>query len=435
MCPTLAALAVGAVIAGGFGGAAWGWSVVVVGLLALGGYHLRNLQRLVAWARAPVDTPLPRAVGTWDMIFADLGRRARVARGMRENLSSELERFHDASEAMPDGVMYLSAADAIEWLNLKAEQHFGLDRDRDRGVPVTNLVRHPEFAAYLHSSHFDEPLVLQSHRRPGLTLQVQVVPFGDERKLVLSRDISQLERLETMRRDFVANVSHELRTPLTVVGGFLETLIDGLDDLGRDEVLRFLHLANEQSLRMQHLIEDLLALSALETGTPAPTEDRIAVDELMRDLHRETELLSTGRHSVTLTLGSGEANGGVLLGSRGELRSALANLCSNAVRYTQDGGRIALAWREDESGGEFSVSDDGIGIEAHHIPRLTERFYRVDRGRSRETGGTGLGLAIVKHVLTRHQAELGVQSTPGRGSRFTVRFPRARIMPGPFAQS
>ncbi len=436
MCPTLAALAVGAVVAGGFGGAAWGWSVMVVGLLALGGYHLRNLQRLVAWARAPVDTPLPRAVGTWDMIFADLGRRARVARGMRENLSSELERFHDASEAMPDGVMYLSGADAIEWLNLKAEQHFGLDRGRDRGVPVTNLVRHPEFVAYLRLSHFDEPLVLQSHRRPGLTLQVQVVPFGGERKLVLSRDISQLERLETMRRDFVANVSHELRTPLTVVGGFLETLIDGLDDLGRDETLRFLRLANEQSLRMQRLIEDLLALSVLETGTPVPAEEHIAVDELMRDVHREIELLSAGRHCVTLTLEGASANGGsVLLGNREELRSAFANLGSNAVRYTQNGGGIMLVWRDDESGGEFSVSDTGIGIEAHHIPRLTERFYRVDRGRSREIGGTGLGLAIVKHVLTRHQAELGVHSTPGKGSRFTVRFPRARVLPGSPAQS
>ncbi len=413
------------------GGAKTGLWAMAGGLLAFGAYHVRNLQRLVDWARAPVDTPLPRAVGTWDMIFADLGRRSRVARGMRENLTSELERFHEASEAMPDGVMYLSGADAIEWFNLKAGQHFALDRSRDLGVPVTNLVRHPEFVACLHAPQDDGPLVLRPSRRPGLTLQLQVIPFGDGRRMVLSRDVSQLARLETMRSDFVANVSHELRTPLTVVGGFLETLIDGLDDFSREDVLHFLRLASEQSVRMQRLIEDLLTLSALETGAPAPTEERVDVGELMREVHRETRLLSAGRHTVTLAL-DGDS---VLLGSREELRSAFSNLGSNAIRYTQGGGHVTLAWRADENGGEFSVTDDGIGIEAQHIPRLTERFYRVDRGRSRETGGTGLGLAIVKHILGRHQAELGVHSAPGKGSRFTARFPRSRVMPGSAAQS
>ncbi|CAL92783.1 phosphate regulon sensor histidine kinase PhoR [Azoarcus olearius] len=396
----------------------------LVGLLAAGWYHLVNLYRLVQWTREPVGTPLPRAAGTWGKVFADMSRRSRLAYDMRERLAATLDRFRDASQAMPDGVMYLAESDTIEWMNLKAEQHFGLDHTRDIGAPVTNLVRQPAFVQYLHGGHYEESLVLPSTRPGGLTLQVQVIPFGDGQKMVLSRDISQLERLETMRQDFVANVSHELRTPLTVVGGFLETLIDGAGDFEPDDVQRYLRLALEQSNRMRHLIEDLLTLSALETGAPAPAEERVGVATLVRDVYAEAEALSSGRHQLSLVLDTDA----VLLGSHKELRSAFANLCSNAVRYTPDGGRIEVGWRQDDAGGEFWVRDDGIGIDAQHIPRLTERFYRVDRGRSRETGGTGLGLAIVKHILTRHQAELHVVSTPGAGSRFSVRFPRARLM-------
>jgi len=421
---SLALVAVLALVVAALAGISWGLFFMVLGLLLIGWHHLRNLQRLVHWAREPVGSPLPRAFGTWDMIFADLGRRARVAYDMRDRLSTALERFHDASQAMPDGVMYLSDTDTIEWINLKAEQHFGLNRQHDIGAPVTNLVRQPEFVAYLASNHFAEPLVLQAGRRGGLTLQIQVVPFGDDQKMVLSRDISQLERLETMRRDFVANVSHELRTPLTVVGGFLETLIDGMDDYSREDVIHFLRLADEQSSRMRRLIDDLLTLSALETGAPAPAEEKIDVAELAREVAREVELLSAGRHRVELNI----EGGGMLLGSHKELDSAFTNLGSNAVRYTPEGGRICIGWRRDENGGgEFSVADTGIGISPEHLPRLTERFYRVDRGRSRETGGTGLGLAIVKHILTRHQAELAVNSRPGEGSRFAARFPSSRF--------
>jgi len=284
-------------------------------------------------------------------------------------------------------------------------------------------VRQPEFVAYLQAGQYAEPLVMHSLRRRDRTLQVQVIRFAGSRRMVVSRDISQLERLENMRRDFVANVSHEMRTPLTVVGGFLETLIDGLDDFSREDVLHFLKLASEQSTRMQRLIEDLLALSALETGAPAALEGKVDVQELMREVMRETEILSGGRHSVNLVL----EGGGALLGSGKELHSAFSNLASNAVRYTPAGGHIELGWRIDGEGGEYWVKDDGIGVDPEHIPRLTERFYRVDRGRSRETGGTGLGLAIVKHILTRHQGELAVSSESGKGSRFAMRFPPARI--------
>ncbi|MCK9261324.1 MAG: phosphate regulon sensor histidine kinase PhoR [Azoarcus sp.] len=426
----LSALCVLALVAAGvgiFGGVTAALTTFIVGVLLLLGWHVHNLIRLVMWSREPIGTPVPRATGSWGQVFAELNRRSRVSYDMRERLSSALERFHDASQAMPDGVLYLSDSDTIEWINLKAEQHFGLDHSHDLGAPVTNLVRQPEFVQYLQSGYHDEPLIMASGRRSGLTLQVQIIPFGDDQKMVLSRDISQLERLETMRRDFVANVSHELRTPLTVIGGFLETLVDGLDDYEREDVMRFLRLALDQSSRMGRLIDDLLTLSALETGAPAPAEERIDVAALMQEIRDDTELLSAGRHTVTLQM----EGDGVLLGSGKEIHSAFANLASNAVRYTPEGGKIDLIWRVDANGAEFSVRDTGIGVDPVHIPRLTERFYRVDRGRSRETGGTGLGLAIVKHILTRHQADLRVRSKQGEGSEFSVRLPPARLMVPP----
>ncbi|NMG74578.1 phosphate regulon sensor histidine kinase PhoR [Aromatoleum diolicum] len=422
----LAVLAPVVLAAAWLGGSSAALITAVGGLLFLLGYHLRNVQRLADWTHEPVGTPLPRALGTWNHVFGDLGRRSRLAYDVRERLTTALDRFHEASQAMPDGVLYLSGGDCIEWLNHKAAQHFGLDSERDQGVPVTMLVREPEFVQFLNSGDYADPLVLHLSRRGGLTLLLQVVPFGAEQKMIVSRDISQLEKLETMRRDFIANVSHELRTPLTVVGGFLETLIDGLDDFARADVLHFLKLALDQSLRMQTLIEDLLTLSALETGAPAPLEEKVEVAPLLRSIAEDARLLSNGRHELSVAID--EAPGcATLLGSEKELRSAFANLASNAVRYTPAGGRISLIWRRVNGGGEFAVEDNGIGIDAQHIPRLTERFYRVDRGRSRETGGTGLGLAIVKHILSRHQAELRIESEPGKGSRFSARFPASRL--------
>lgn len=421
----LGLLACAAVLVGSLAGALAGSLLFSAGLLVLFAYHLRKLERLAEWTHEPVGTPLPPAVGTWRRAFADLERRSRQAHEASAELASALARFHEASQAMPDGVLYLSAKDEIEWLNRRAEQHFGLDSVGDQGEAVTSLLREPEFVDYLRAGDYREPVVLHSGRRPGLTLLVQVVRFGEGRKMVVSRDVSQLEKLETMRRDFIANVSHELRTPLTVVSGFLETLIDGLDDFERADVIRFLQLALDQSLRMQTLIGDLLTLSALETGAPAPAEEEVDLPALLESIAADARALSNGRHALTLSIEPAAA--GVLLGSEKELRSAFANLASNAVRYTPDGGSIRLSWRMDGKGGEFAVEDNGIGIEAQHIPRLTERFYRVDRGRSRETGGTGLGLAIVKHILSRHGAELHIDSAPGRGSRFSVRFPPARL--------
>ncbi|WP_341646557.1 phosphate regulon sensor histidine kinase PhoR [Thauera sp. SDU_THAU2] len=420
--PVTAVLAL-ALLAGHYRGSDAALALVVLGLLAIAILLVRHVRLLVEWARQPVGSMPPQVEGLWGSVFDELEDRFQRELAVRDKLSEELGRFQQAAQAMPDGLLYLAEDDSIEWLNVMAEQHFGLDRRRDLRVPVANLVRQPDFVAYLQTDRHAEPLIMQLPGRRDRALQVQIIRFAGSRRMVLSRDISKLQRLENMRRDFVANVSHEMRTPLTVVGGFLETLIDGLDDFSRDEVLHFLSLAHEQSSRMRHLIEDLLALSALETGAPAPLEERVDVTELMQTVLREAESLSAGRHTVTLVL----EGGGELKGSARELHSAFSNLATNAVRYTPAGGHVELGWRVDAEGGEYWVRDDGIGIDPEHIPRLTERFYRVDRGRSRETGGTGLGLAIVKHILNRHQAVLQVDSEPGKGSRFAMRFPPGRI--------
>jgi len=424
----LGGLATVALGVGLFMGVAWGFGVFSGLILPLALYHVAKMRALVEWTRKPLGSPLPVARGLWDLVYSDLYRRSKLAEAQRQRLSSSLEQFRDASQAMPDGVAYLSAGNAIEWVNQQAERHFGLDARRDLGAPITNLVREPDFVAFLHDGDYAQPLVFHSRRNSQSSLLIQIIPYGEGQKLVLSRDITQLQRLESMRRDFVANVSHELRTPLTVIRGFLETMEDGLEDYDAGEIRHFLALSAEQAGRMQRLIDDLLTLSALETGAPEPAEEDIRVGDLLEDVRDEAMLLSAGRHQIELQKGADAW----LRGSRKELFSAFANLANNAVRYTPEGGSISLEWRRDEASGcgaVFAVRDNGIGIGPEHLPRLTERFYRVDRGRSRDSGGTGLGLAIVKHVLSRHQAELHIDSTPGQGSCFSVRLPARRVKP------
>lgn len=385
-------------------------------------YHLRHVASLRAWLAEPKLDEVPQgSPGPWEEIFSRLYHMGRVQSRSQLHLSRVVERFQSAARAIPDGIVLLDESNQIEWCNPSAERQFGIDNERDRGQFITYLLRATQFSQYMQDQNYGEPLILRANPN-SLVLSIQLIPFGDRQKLLISRDITQMDRVETVRRDFVANVSHELRTPLTVLTGFLETFA-GTGELTPEEIGRYHELMREQGQRMQRLVEDLLTLSRLEstqTGEEAPVD----VPGLLRQLYNEAQTLSVGRHQLELSL---EATAG-LLGNVDELRSAFTNLISNAVRYTPPAGKIVLRWQLAETGAIFSVEDSGEGIEPQHIPRLTERFYRVDRSRSRETGGTGLGLSIVKHVLNRHKAQLEIRSTPGKGSVFSAIFPLSKVL-------
>ena len=334
-----------------------------------------------------------------------------------------LTRYVQAGRALPDAAVILDGENRIQWCNDKAQDHLGIDARADAGQAVTNLMRQPEFVEYLAAGDYSKPLDLRSGRGAGALFSVQIIPYDDSQKLLLARDITQAETLDRVRRDFVANVSHELRTPLTVLVGFLETARELKLDPKR--LRDYLGMMADQSHRMQRILEDLLTLSSLEAAPEPRRDERIVVSQLLSRTKADGELLSAGGHRISLNM-QGDYD---LLGAETEISSAFANLVTNAVRYTPAGGEIRLNWLASQEGASFAVVDTGIGIERVHIPRLTERFYRIDRGRSRETGGTGLGLAIVKHALLRHQATLEIESGPGQGSRFTARFPARRLIP------
>ena len=377
--------------------------------------------RLLDWLRGSQQGQAPRDSGFWGELAYRIEKALRTRDVALDQERQRLEHFFAGIEASPNGVLLLDAADQIDWCNSVAAEHFGLDPVRDRQQRVTNLVRAPAFVAYLQAGQFGEPIVFVGPLGRA-TLSVLVRPYGGGMKLVLTQDITERERAEAMRRDFVANVSHEIRTPLTVLAGFVETLAQL--PLTEAERKRVLALMGQQTDRMQALVADLLTLAQLE-GSPRPGADRwLHLTALMRRALADATALSAGKHEFELT-GGDDAE---LAGSEAELLSAVGNLLNNAVRYTAEGGRISLRWRwRDDGTGEIEVSDSGIGIAREHLPRLTERFYRVDGSRSRDTGGTGLGLSIVKHVVQRHGGEIDVQSEPGKGSSFRLVFPALRL--------
>ncbi len=398
-----------------------GWLVFSISLAWQMLYHYRHFVKLDRWSRVPaLDGTLEADEGAWDGIF---GRLYRHEKGLQEQIAQrdqEIAMLIAAGQALTDGVILLNQHNHILFCNVTAENQLGLVVASDRGQAVVNLVRQPEFVAYLEGEDFSRPLTLRSDRNQNSVLSIHVIPYSGNRRLMQIKDITQSDRLDQMRRDFVANVSHELRTPLTVLSGFLETLQE--IDVEPDEQHRFLELMAEQSKRMQSIVQDLLTLSSIESAPP-PENETVDMVNLLDKLRRDAEALSAGRHTIIV-----ESDGqGDLRGSEPDLVSAFGNLVSNAVRYTPAGGTVCLAWHATPQGAEFAVQDSGIGIEAKHIPRLTERFYRVDRGRSRDAGGTGLGLAIVKHSLNRHQAQLEITSKPGAGSRFAAKFPASRV--------
>ncbi len=400
-----------------------GWILLTGGALAILAFHLRNLGRLLGWLEHPDPDNVPGSTGAWDDAFASIHRRERSHAADQQRLARLLVRYRQASRALPDSVVILDADNRIQWCNDRAYGHFGIDAEADIGQPITNLVRHPEFVDYISAGDYSSPVQVRTNHGTARVLEAQIIPYEDAQKLLMARDVTQAERLDQIRRDFVANVSHELRTPLTVMAGFLETVRELELDPQRSR--EYLDMMADQSRRMQRLLDDLLTLSSLESSPEPRGDERIVTARLLARVRADAESLSAGRHRIGF-----DAEGDYdLLGAEAEIASAFGNLVSNAIRYTPPGGEVRIVWRASAEGARFTVEDTGVGIAPEHIPRLTERFYRVDRGRSRETGGTGLGLAIVKHALLRHQASLDIQSEPGRGSRFTARFPARRLVP------
>jgi two-component system, OmpR family, phosphate regulon sensor histidine kinase PhoR len=417
----LVAVTLGGLIVGALFGAVAGVSAACGVLLLMLAVHTAHLARLQRWLKAPEQRDIPDAWGAWGNIFVELHRMLRRERKARARIESDLEVYSQAAEASPDGLVFLDAADHIVWCNRVAEQHLGLRGERDAGLLVSNLIRLPGFAEFVASASQGESLMFRPPDGKGRVLSIEAIRFGKDRKLLISFDVTQIERAKTVRSDFVANVSHELRTPLTVISGFIEHMVaESAPDPG--EMKQQLAIMDEQAGRMLNLVDDLLTLSRLEDEAQAPREEEFDVRDMIYDVSAEGRRLSAGRHSITC-----EVVPTFLKGSREELRSAFSNLVSNAVRYTPEGGRILLHWEMRDGKGVFSVEDSGIGIPEEHIPRLTERFYRVDRGRSRESGGTGLGMSITKHILLRHQAALEIASIPGVGSTFSAVFPAWRV--------
>jgi two-component system, OmpR family, phosphate regulon sensor histidine kinase PhoR len=375
---------------------------------------------LLAWLRTDADGSPPEAVGVWGEVAYQIDKllRRREAKARDEQL--RLTQFLAAVEASPIGVLLLDANHQITWCSRVAADHLGLDPQRDLAQAVTNLVRAPAFV-----DHLLAPLAEHSVTFPGpsgMRVSAMVQPYGDGLKLVLTQDITERERSDLMRRNFVANVSHEIRTPLTVLAGFVETMSQL--PLSEVERKRVLGLMAAQAQRMQSLVADLLTLAQLE-GSPRPPADRwIGVAELMQRARAEAAPLSGEQHELRIQ-GGEDAQ---IAGDANELFSALSNLVVNAVRYTPPGGHIDLQWAWlDDGRAALQVRDTGIGIEREHLPRLTERFYRVDGSRSRDTGGTGLGLSIVKHVVQRHGGEIEIQSAPDKGSSFRLLLPPSRV--------
>ena len=381
-----------------------------------------NQERLDVFAKGAGVSSLSSFGPVWSEIFF---RLQRIITGLRkdiEQIERQHKRFIEAFQASPNGIVMLDDQDQIEWCNAIAEQFLGLQFKRDALQRIHYIVRKPEFVQYMMSRQYEEPVVLEKMgSASSLILRLQVFPFSENRRLILIQDITDLSKAEAMRRDFVANVSHEMRTPLTVMMGFLET-VQTLE-LPPEQKAQYLEMMMDQGKRMKNLVEDLLTLANLEANTQPAPMNSISMSYLMSLIKNDAYALSQGKHSLNFDLKT-PCN---LLGEEREVLSAFSNLVSNAIRYTPNVGSVSATWSVNAAGeGEFSVTDTGPGISPEHIPRLTERFYRIDRSRSRETGGTGLGLAIVKHVANRHQANLVIESTPGRGSTFTLRFPPAR---------
>ena len=405
----------------------YAWAIAI-GLAAHLLWNLSQLLRLHAWLKDhQPDEPPPDGYGLWGEVFDSIYHLQRRNQRARGRLQAVIDRVQESTAVLRDAVIMLDSQGNLEWWNQASETLLGLKTPQDSGQSITNLVRDPRFKDYFERGIFLEPLDLPSPVNPRRQLQLNLTRYGNQEHLMLVRDVTRLHQLEQMRKDFVANVSHELRTPLTVISGYLETLLDNVDEVN-PRWRRALQQMQQQGSRMQCLLNDLLLLAKLE-ATDYPSDNQpVAVEALLKLIKADAQALSAERnHRISL-----EADADLKLkGSESELRSAFSNLVFNAVKYTQAEGEIRIRWWQDAQGAHLSVQDSGPGIEAKHLPRLTERFYRVDSSRASHTGGTGLGLAIVKHVLLRHRGRLEITSVIGKGSLFTCHFQPAQIAAPP----
>ena len=371
------------------------------------------MARLHFWAALPRQRELPQVGGVWQPLLDRLARFVKTDRESREQLAAELEQLHRAVDRLPDGLIVLDRYDHVQWCNNAALELHGIVGS---GRPLHHFIRQPEFVSYLDGSDYSRPPVLPLASRPGRLFELRLHRSDDNHKLLISRDLTEQARLDAMRRDFVANVSHEIRTPVTAIGGFAETLLDlPLEPAQQRE---YLGIILKQSQTMQRLVEDLLTLASLESSTAPPEAERVDVTAMIRAVGAEAKALSNGRHTLTYRLEAPP----LALAAPVELESAIRNLVINAVRYSPNQGRIEIGWRIVGNEGCLSVMDSGIGIAPEHLPRLTERFYRVDRGRSRDSGGTGLGLAIVKKIIEEHGGIICAVNT-GNGATVRIRLP------------
>lgn len=397
--------------------------VLIVFLAIYLGFQIMNLLRLDRWLRRRRTLPPPDINGPWGEVIATVNRIYRRKQFHKARVLRLLREFRRLTAAMPDGAVLLGPSNQIIWFNRNAAAWLGLRRKLDFGIRIENLVREPQFVEYLKEPGNRPSVTIHGPANGGRWLELHVVTTtASEQKLIIVRDVTREVRIESVRRDFVANASHEMRSPLTVVSGYLDALAEEpkLAAEWHEPVMEM----RRQAERMNGIINDLLELSKLEAGSAAPRDQEVDVGGILAQLRRGLNAQDLSTHAVNLQVEAAER----LRGSESELHSVFLNLITNAIKYTPPGGEVSVRWWVDASGGHLSVRDTGIGIAAEHIPRLTERFYRVDPGRSRQMGGSGLGLAIVKHALQRHGGSLSIESVEGQGSVFTCHFPADRLI-------
>jgi two-component system phosphate regulon sensor histidine kinase PhoR len=411
----LATIAVDALL----GTTPWGLLILLIGYST---WNWAQLYRFKRWLTCNEQQEPPLCQGLWGAIFDEVYQIQKRQKISQRKLKNVLKRIQESTAALKEGVLMVDSDGTLEWWNASATELLGLRSPDDVGQPITNLLRAPAFKRYFEATEYDDPLEISSPINPQFTLEFQLTLFGKLDRLILVRNVTQIKQLEAMRQDFVANVSHELRTPLTVITGYLETFLDQAS-LIPPRWLRALEQMSTQGRRMQNLVTDLLLLSRLET-TLSKEPTIVRMRPLLEAIQQDAlDLSGEKNHEITLEIDDFD-----LLGLESELRSAFSNLVFNAVKYTPAEGKIEIRWKTDHQGGSLSVKDNGIGVDPVHLPRLTERFYRVDASRNLDTGGTGLGLAIVKHVLIRHQGHLRIHSHLEQGSEFVCHFPGTRLI-------